>query len=135
MHAAAAATEFERAASLRDRWQALTWLARHLDRLREAGGHSFVYPVVAHDSTEAWYVIRRGRVVAALPKPEDQAGHRRAATMLAEAFASGPAVPGPLSLAETDGVLLVAGWFRRHPAERARVLDPRSLTVEERPEK
>jgi excinuclease ABC subunit C len=124
MHAAAAAMEFERAAALRDKWQALHWLARHLGRLREAAGHSFVYPVAGHDGTEMWYVIRCGRVVAALPRPVHAHERRRAAAVLAEAFAPGRVVPGPLSLAETDGVLLVASWFRRRPAEKERVLPP-----------
>jgi excinuclease ABC subunit C len=124
MHAAAAATQFERAAALRDRWQALHWLTRHLARLREAGAHSFVYPVTGHDRTESWYLIRRGRVVAALARPHREADCRRAAAVLGEVFAPGHVVPGPLSLAETDGVLLVASWFRRHPAEKQRALDP-----------
>src|SRR5205823_5927612 len=106
--------------ALRDRWRALHWLTRHLARLREAAGHSFVYPVAGHDSAEWWYVVRRGRVVAALPKPDDDAARARADAVLAEAFTPGRAVPGPPSLAETDGVLLVAGWFRRNPEEKAR---------------
>jgi hypothetical protein len=36
----------------------------------------------------------------------------------------GNAAAGPPGLEEVDGVLLVAGWFRRHPAERERVLEP-----------
>jgi excinuclease ABC subunit C len=127
MHAAGVALQFERAAALRDRWQALHWLTRHLDRLREAGRHSFVYPVVGHDDTELWYLIRRGRVVGALPRPGDDAGRRLAATIIAEAFAPGRVVPGPLTLAETDGVLLVSGWFRRQPAEKQRTLDPATV--------
>jgi excinuclease ABC subunit C len=127
MHAAAVAMQFERAAALRDKWQALHWLARHLRRLREAGEHSFVYPVKGHDGTELWYVIRRGRVVAAMPKPDDDDKRRRAASVFAAAFAPGRVLPGPLSLAETDGVLLVASWFRRRPAEKQRVLAPENL--------
>jgi excinuclease ABC subunit C len=124
MNAAAAAMQFERAAALRDRWRPLHWLTRHLSRLREAGGHSFIYPVAGHDGTELCYLIRRGRVVAALRRPADDEGRRRAGAELAAALAPGRVVPGPLSLAETDGVLLVAGWFRRRPAERQRAITP-----------
>ncbi len=130
MHAAAAAMQFERAAALRDRWQALHWLTRHLARLREAGEHSFVYPVAGREGTEVWYLIRRGRVAAALPKPADDTSRRSAAVLLAEVFAPGRVVPGPLSLAETDGVLLVASWFRRHPEEKRRAFDPAQCSAD-----
>ena len=120
MAAASAALQFEQAAALRDHWQALHWLSRHLDRLREAARHSFVYPLAGHDGVERWYLIRQGRVLAALPKPLHAEEHAAAAAMIARVFASRRVMPGPLSLTETDGVLLVAGWFRRNADEHRR---------------
>jgi excinuclease ABC subunit C len=121
MRAAAAALVFERAAALRDRLDSLRWLSRHLERLRQAAAHSFVYPVPGPDGSEGWYLVRQGRVRAALSAPRD-AAERRAAALLLEAVYEGPAVAGVPGTEEVDDVLLVAGWFRRHPDERARTL-------------
>jgi excinuclease ABC subunit C len=122
MRAAAAQLAFERAAALRGRLDSLRWLSRHLERLRQAAGHSFVYPVAGTDGGEAWYLVRQGRVRAALPAPAGGAGESAAA--LLGAVYAGPVVGGAPALEEVDGVLLVAGWFRRHPEERARTLTP-----------
>jgi excinuclease ABC subunit C len=119
MRGAATEMQFERAAVLRDRWEALHWLNRHLERLREAMAYSFVYPVTGHDGTQLWYLIRRGRVVAALPRMTDC---KQTAAMLRAVSTGGGVVPGPLNSSEVDGVLLVAAWFRRHPQEKHRVL-------------
>jgi excinuclease ABC subunit C len=128
MRAAATATQFERAATLRDRWEALHWLNRHLERLREAMAHSFAYPVTGHDGMQLWYLIQRGRVVAAMPRPTDR---DHTATAFDAASTGGDVVPGPLNSAEVDGVLLVAAWFRRNPGEKQRVLTPRCAGVVE----
>lgn len=111
---AAAALEFEKAAILRDRLDSLQWLFDHLERLRQAVTHSFLYPVENYDHSTTWYVIRRGVVTAALPS-------RQAAQRVQESL--GATVVGAPGLDEIDGVLLVASWFRRHRAERRRVVD------------
>jgi excinuclease ABC subunit C len=115
MTEAAAALEFERAAILRDRLEALQWLHKHLERLREAVTHSFVYPVEGHDGSTVWYLVRHGMVRAALPGLTD-------AGPTLDAVYRGNAA-GPTGLEEIDGVLLVAGWFRKYKAERKRVLE------------
>jgi excinuclease ABC subunit C len=124
MAAASEALAFERAAALRDKLDALQWLHRHLERLRQAAERSLVYPVAGEEGDATWYLIRRGRVQAAVAAPADGAGRRAAAAALDAVYGAAPPVPGPLSLDEIDGVLLVAGWFRRHAAERDRALDP-----------
>jgi excinuclease ABC subunit C len=121
MNAAAAATEYERAAVLRDRLERLDWLWRHLERLRVALRYSFVYPVTGHDGSSTWYLIRHGRVRAALPMP-GESSRRRALAALDEVYPAGAAL-GPPGLDEVDGVLLVAGWFARHKDELTRTLD------------
>jgi hypothetical protein len=125
MTAAAVAQEFERAAVLRDRLEGLEWLNRHLVRLRRAAAHSFVYPVVGHDGAEIWYLIRQGRVLTALPRPLDASARAAVATTLTAVFSRERF--DPLATEETDGVLLVASWFTRHPAERERTRDWRDL--------
>jgi excinuclease ABC subunit C len=121
MLAAAAATQFERAAALRDRLDSLRWLSDHLAQVRQAAQHSFVYPVCA-EGAATWYLIHRGRVRAAVPAPQDGAGREAAAAALEVVYRKPAELPGPPGLDEIDGVLLVAGWFRRHPEERQRTL-------------
>src|SRR5262249_39842118 len=62
MIAAAAAQAFERAAALRDKREALRWLADQLERLRTARQHySFIYPVPGDHGPDRWYLIHGGR--------------------------------------------------------------------------
>ena len=57
-----------------------------------------------------------------MPAPRDDAGRAAAATALANVYdCAVSAPPGP---DEIDGVLLVAAWFRRHGAEREKILEP-----------
>ena len=51
----------------------------HLERLRQAVRHSFVYPVRSENGGETWYLICHGRVAAALPAPHDEASRARMA--------------------------------------------------------
>jgi excinuclease ABC subunit C len=126
MIAASAALAFERAASLRDRVDALRWLSKHLERMRHASRHSFIYPVTAHDGSLRWYLIHQGQVRAAVSAPHDEASRHAVAERIQATFHR--AAPGAaLPLDEVDGVMLVAGWFRRHPEERQRTLSPESV--------
>ena len=114
MEEAAAALSFERAGALRDRLEPLEWLWKHLGRLREARQVTGVYPTEG-----GWHVLKHGVARASLP-----AGEAEAALRL---LRSGPAQPGPASIDEVDGLLLVSGWFRKHKAERDKVLDIEAL--------
>jgi excinuclease ABC subunit C len=125
MAEASAALAFERAAALRDRWQALQWLTRCLERLRQAVRRSVVYPIAASEKTEIWYLIQEGRVRAATPAPRGEVGRQQAHAALTAVYRRGATPPGPLTLEEIDGVLLVDGWFRRRPVERERTLEVR----------
>jgi excinuclease UvrABC nuclease subunit len=125
MTAAAETLVFERAAALRDKLEVLRWLRDHLERLRLAREqHSFIYPVRSENGQETWYLICHGRVAAALPAPHDEVSRARTAAAVANAFHEKQARSRLLAVEEVDGVLLVAGWFRRYPEERARTLDP-----------
>ena len=121
MEAAAAAFEFEKATSLRDKLQAVQWLDDRLSLLRHARDqNSFVYPLAGFDNKERWYLIHRGEVqaVAFPPAAKTAAG---VANLLAATFTAHPP-PAVLSDVAVDSVLLVAGWFRRFADERTKLL-------------
>ncbi len=125
MQAAAIASQYERAAAIRDKLTPLQWLherLRHLDQARDK--HTFVYPLMGADGAETWYLIRRGWVATAIAAPRDGESAQTANAALEATF--GPAHPwvGATPSAEIDGVLLVSAWFRRHAAERDRTLSP-----------
>ena len=130
MEAAANTQEFERAAILRDRLESMQWLYDHLERLRQAVTHSFVYPVEGHDGGCTWYLIRDGFVRTALPAPCGDASRSRIETTLDAVYR--PAAGGPPGLEEIDGVLLVAGWFRRNKEERKRVVEVEAARISAR---
>lgn len=119
MAEAAAAQQFEQAATLRDTIDDLFWLQERLAWLQNARmEYSFVYPLAG-----IWYLIRSGRVVAAVAEPLCNRSRGRAKRALDAVFpkAGGPStVPYELY----DDVLLVSGWFRRHPEERNRAIPP-----------
>ena len=120
MAAASTALNFECAAALRDRLTPLEWLDGHLERLRQARQrHTFVYPV-----GDIWYLIRRGFVAAAVPMPCNDEARRKTAAMLQALFGQAHPWTAATRAEEVDGVLLVSVWFRRHPEEYGRVLDP-----------
>jgi excinuclease ABC subunit C len=125
MAAASSSLAFERAAALRDKLDALHWLHTHLERLRLARERfSFVYPVQGEDGRGLWYLIHRGHVAAVIPEPTTEDGRQSAATAIAEIYRQKHAWSGPETGEHIDQVLLVTGWFRKYPEERARVLDP-----------
>lgn len=126
MHRAAQGEAFEKALVLRDRLQALRWLHEHLERLRHAQErHSFVYRLADAKGKALWYFVRRGRVVTTLREPRDADGWQAAADRVQQLFLE-EKPKGPPSLEEVDGILLVAGWFRRHAEEREQTLSPRA---------
>jgi excinuclease ABC subunit C len=127
MAAAAAAMQFEHAAAVRDKLDVLRWLVEHLDRLRQAAQHSFIYPVRGYDHTERWYLIDRGRVCAVFPGPANAAERQELVGRVAEIYRQARSVSGPLTLDEIDGVLLVTSWFRRQGGERERTMPLESL--------
>jgi excinuclease ABC subunit C len=123
MAAASAGLAFERAAALRDKLESLRWLQDHLARLRTAAGESCVYPVPGFEGDDRWYLVHGGRIRAVMPAPRTAEDRERAAALLAEVYGAAT-LPGPPSLDEIDGMLLVAAWFRRHAPERGRTLSP-----------
>jgi excinuclease ABC subunit C len=128
MIAAANSQAFERAAALRDKWETLTWLQKHLERMRLAHQRlSFVYSVPGESGKNLWYLIHQGRVACVLPAPRTAEPKRAAAEIIEKQYQpkkSRWSLPGPEAI---DQVLLVAAWFHRHPRERARTMEPAQL--------
>jgi excinuclease ABC subunit C len=115
MTAASAALAFERAATLRDKWEMLTWLHLRLERVRQIRGEeTFFYPVRGVDGGEICYVIDGGRVIRAVPSPRSgDLLTKKPQRKIKDAAA-------PVPIGDVDQVLLVAAWFRRRPEERER---------------
>jgi hypothetical protein len=125
MTTAAAELAFERAAEIRDKLDVLRWLHERLGRLRRVRTDaSFLYSVAGHDGEDAWYLIHRGRVAGVLPAPRGPAALRSAARRIRAVYSDRPGKVDVVPADEVENVWLVAAWFRRHVAERARVLDP-----------
>lgn len=124
MLASSDALDFERAASLRDKLARLESLQAQFSRLRFAlESLSFVYTVPgATREQDRAYLVRRGRVRAEFPAPRNAAERRalngRVEDLLDPARAPETTVPGH----EVDEVLLLAGWFRKHPGELERTV-------------
>ncbi len=121
METAAAAFEFEKAMSLRDKLQAVQWLDDRLGLLRQARErNSFVYPLAGHDARVRWYLIHRGEVQAVCFPPAPESAPQ-VTNLLAATFTDRPA-PAVLSDVAVDSVLLVAAWFNRRADERGKLL-------------
>lgn len=113
--------QFERAASLRDRVTALSFLTDRLAILREPPmPGQFIYSTTA-GRRPVWFLIAANRVVAALPAPADAA---HAATNLRRLRSIYNAES--LAAVETDRLAtqILAGWFRSHPTEWNALLAP-----------
>jgi excinuclease ABC subunit C len=122
MAAASERLDFERAAALRDKLEVLRWLSERVTFMRRArAAHSFIYPVVGRDSAVVWYLIHQGQVRSAIPGPRDAGQRTAAAELIASLYRKGR-LPQRVPSEEIDGILLVAGWFRRHPGERRRTI-------------
>lgn len=130
MQQAAVARQFERAAYLRDVWSDLSHIHEHLHGLRNARDHySFVYAVPTAGGRRHWYLLHRGDVVAGLPAPRQPQAARRCLTLLDEHF--GPqSSAAPTTRDDLARVALVASWFRRHPEELQRTIDPQQAREE-----
>jgi excinuclease ABC subunit C len=125
MRAAAERQLFERASALRDKLEPLRWLHEQLGRLRAARQrYSFIYAVRGQGGVTWWYLLRRGEVAAVLPAPRNDGGRGALADKVAAVYQADERWSRPAASEAIDGVLLVAAWFRRHPEELARTLQP-----------
>lgn len=123
MEASSEALDFERAAMWRDRIARLEGLREQFAQLRFALERlSFTYTVPGPQGDDRVYVIRRGCVRAEMPAPQTAAARRALDGRVAETLTSGGRRPRTVPGHEVDEVLLVAGWFRKHPDELDRTV-------------
>jgi hypothetical protein len=87
-----------------------------------------VYPVPGADGGEQWYLIRCGRVLAALSRPTTAVEARTARKTIASTFDRPELAVAPVE--QVDHVLLVAAWFRKRPEERVKALSPEAATAQ-----
>jgi excinuclease ABC subunit C len=126
MKTAAEERQFERAATLRDAWADLVWLAEQLERLRWfRGRHAFVYELDTVDAGQQWYLFRGGRVRAVVDAPTNRRRARRCLRQLDRVYDAGPDESDAAPAEDLEAILLAASWFRRYPAELDRTLLPR----------
>ena len=121
MKDAAASQQFERAATIRDKFVRMKHLSERMAMLRERPlPEQLIYPAAA-GRRNLWYVIAATRVVAALTAPVDA---NEAAVCLRRLRA----VYDPRALEQVKGdrlgTQILAGWFRSRPAELASTLTP-----------
>jgi excinuclease ABC subunit C len=114
--------EFEKAASMRDRLQAIEWLDSRLSLIRQARDkNSFIYPLAGSDGRERWYLINRGQVKAVCFAPGNEKQFKRMADLLSNTFSDRPEAI-VLTGETVDSVLLVAAWFRKYSNERTKLM-------------
>jgi excinuclease ABC subunit C len=123
MEAASEDLDFERAALWRDKALRLEALREQFARLRFAlESLSFTYTIPGPKDDDRVYVVRRGCVIAELSVPRSEAERATLDAHVATALNSGKRGPRTVPGREVDEVLLVAGWFRRHPKELERTV-------------
>ena len=115
MFAAAGETDFERAATLRDRMRQMHYLQAHIGRLDAAWGLHGVHAVLGPSGVETWYLLHRGRVVGALRRPQQSPA---ALKQLRALLVSSDGIPPGWrvwKLDQIDQVLLVMSWMKNNP--------------------
>ena len=121
MELASEQLDFERAALWRDKILRLEALREQFARLRFAlESLSFTYTIPSPKGEDRLYVVRRGCVLADVPVPSTDAEQVQLDAHIAAALNTGKRGPQTVPGREVDEVLLVAGWFRKHPKELAR---------------
>lgn len=125
MSHAAADLAFERAAVIRDRLDRVRWLHERVQHFRaNVDRLTFRYHATGPTGTEWVYLIRRGTVRAEVPAPASAEEEGSLDALSARIF-DGPDPSGAdIPTHDLDEFYLVASWFRRREAERARVRAP-----------
>jgi excinuclease ABC subunit C len=122
MDAAAAQFDFERAARLRDAWTDLAYLSEYVDSMRSVRrDYWFVYPVPCHTGATVWMVVAGGTIVEALLQPDSEISANRCLGSLETIDHRGEL---KYRVEDFDQMQVTASWFRQHPHEMAKVLQP-----------
>lgn len=121
MQQAAEQLAFERAAVIRDRLALVRWLHERVQNFHaNVDRLTFRYHAIGPDGQEWVYLVRRGTVRAEVPAPTTPDARASFRELAAKVF-KGPDPSGAdIPTHDLDEFYLVASWFRRRPAERAR---------------
>ena len=123
MRAAAERKEFEYAATLRDRAEALLEFRDQLTTFRGFVNQlSFVYKIPGKDGEDRIYLIRQGRVQEDHPVPRNRAERDFTNQRVQEVYGAARLPLTALEPLVAAEILLVAKWFRLNPAERGRTI-------------
>jgi excinuclease ABC subunit C len=125
MRKAAANRRFEHAAALRDTLKSLEFLrdqVRTLSNVRQ--DYWFVYPIAGR-RTRTWYLLAGGVIVAAAREPQSA---KSAQAWLDALACAQPRVSQEAQAEDFAQMFLLAGWFRKHPREREKILTTEEAT-------
>ena len=124
MTAAAAKSAFESAAIFRDCLDNLTWLDRRLNGLRMANQNlNGILEIEARRNRKAWMVLRGGRIIATVPKPESVDNADEISERIIASLKTSTELPE--TLLDMSLQLIVIAWFRKHPEIKLQMLSPR----------
>jgi len=126
MAEAVARLDFEYAARLRDRVRLLDDFKTRLAAWRgEVETLTFLYRVPGFRGADRLYLIRRGRVRAALAYPKGTRARAAAGERVRKIFERREPTPHRLDGRDASEILFVANWFRTHPRELRRTHAPK----------
>jgi len=121
MRNAAARQAFEVAAIYRDYWKRLSWLDRRLAGMRIAQQQlNGVLEIDAKRKTTAWMLLRSGKLVATVPKPDSAKRADLALTAIDDASKGSSWMS--TDLLEMSLQLIVIAWFRKNPETKGQLL-------------
>ena len=113
---ASGATDFERAARWREKFEQLEWLLAATSRARSAVDLlTFVYRDPGEMGDDQAYLIRNGTVRASYPWPATPIEEQAFRAEVRAELERPPVPPFPLPIERLDEVLLLMFWFRAHP--------------------
>ena len=113
MQQAARESRFEYAAILRDRFQTMRWLDRHLTRLRDCKKRlNGILPVKARRNNTVWLVLRGGQLVANMVKPTNEKQSEKAIKQLQKLASQ--SCDTPSNRLDIKLQLIISSWFRKH---------------------
>ena len=121
MREAASREAFESAAIYRDSLKQLSWLDRRLNGLRMAQKHlNGVLEIDARRGRTAWMILRGGKLVSTVPKPDNEKRALRAIDAIENAQKGNSELS--TNLLEMSLQLIVISWFRKNPKTKKRLL-------------
>ncbi len=121
MNQAALAAAFEKAATLRDYLENLTWLDRRLTALRIAEKNlNGVLQIESCQNKTTWMVLKGGKIVMSALQP--RCSERASAAFKRLTKIANQSNQLPETLLEMNLQLIVSVWFRKHPELKNQII-------------